>query len=115
MAVHGLSLARSRLEAGSFLHRIVRSFPPTATDQCASLPLYRFIQMLRKTLFKAHVLVYNQGQPEEGVYTLFVQVRTAAVGVRAAVVSATAEHPSAAFLFLERCQPLLQRVPPPAR
>ncbi len=32
-------------------------------------------QMLRKTLLKAFVLVYNQGQPEEGVYTLFVQVR----------------------------------------
>jgi len=30
--------------------------------------------MLRKTLLKAFVLVYNQGQPEEGVYTLFVQV-----------------------------------------
>lgn len=32
-------------------------------------------QILRKTLLKAFVLVYNQGQPEEGVYTLFVEVR----------------------------------------
>ncbi|CAM9876507.1 unnamed protein product [Ectocarpus sp. 12 AP-2014] len=31
--------------------------------------------VLRKKLFKAYVVVFNQGEPEEGVYTLFVQGR----------------------------------------
>lgn len=37
--------------------------------------------MLRKKLLKAYVLVYNQGQAEEGVYTLFVEVRHDVNGV----------------------------------
>lgn len=32
-------------------------------------------KVLRKKLLKAYVVVFNQGEPQEGVYTLFVQVR----------------------------------------
>lgn len=31
-------------------------------------------QMLRKTLRRAHVLIYNRGQDQEGVYTLYAEV-----------------------------------------
>lgn len=36
--------------------------------------------MLRKTLRKAYVLIYNQGQDQEGVYTLYAEVSMETAG-----------------------------------